>query len=447
MKIYYWFLLLAFTGITVGQYSCTDPTELGVDLLKNDQANIGLVDTLTIKASTVVGDSIRTFDALAQLSSYLCGSFDDPIFGNTNASIYVQALVQSSSPDFTDFQLDSMVLVLPYDTLGIYGDTTQMYGIDVFRVIEDMNNEESHYSDETFETEDMPLASAEFIPRPRTSVEVIKYVSETDTDTVSFPHLRIPLPLSFGEELLSLDTSVYKDDDDFLAIMKGMRISASKNTAGMLSFYLMTAEAGITAYYTINDIPAQFIFQVGQSAGLKMVHFDHDYEGSFIEKYISEPSSGGSDSLLFVQSMAGVNTKIEIPYISSLGDIIINNAELEFAAMTISGDDETLFAPLEQIILSTKEEEGNLVIIDDIKYSGSSFPDGFGGKVQEREDGGSWFYTMNISYHLQDVVDGKENPILFLSAFPKPERASRVVLAGPDNPDYGIKLRITYTKL
>ena len=40
--------------------ACTDPTIVGGSLLDQDKADVGFNDTLTIRATTITNDSIRT---------------------------------------------------------------------------------------------------------------------------------------------------------------------------------------------------------------------------------------------------------------------------------------------------------------------------------------------------------------------------------------------------
>ena len=73
----------------------------------------------------------------------------------------------------------------------------------------------------------------------------------------------------------------------------------------------------------------------------------------------------------------------------------------------------------------------------------------FGGDaVTEVVDGVSTTtYTMNITGYFQDMVDGIVDNRLFITTYPKPQIANRVILGGAGHSTYHIKLKLNYTKL
>ena len=105
-------------------HSCTDPTLIGSELLDEDRVNIDFTDTLSIKAKTVLADSVRTYSAITsdQLSVYLYGNMKDPVMGTARSDIYLQLRPEFSKPDFTTATIDSIILILPYDTSNVYVD-------------------------------------------------------------------------------------------------------------------------------------------------------------------------------------------------------------------------------------------------------------------------------------------------------------------------------------
>ena len=429
--------------------TCADPALLGSDLLEEDQADVAFTDTLTLKANTVVADSLRTYSALIseQLDSYLFGKMKDPLFGTATSSIYLQLRPEFAKPDFSDATLDSIVLILPYDTIGKYGDLSGPFGMEILRVMEEMPRIDNHYSDTSFMTAPTPIASIEFVPN-LDSISVVNYDGGT-VDTVAFPHLRVPIEPT--EEIKDIffnpDTLAYENDSVFLEKFKGIHINPSLETEGLLSFAMKLRGSGFFVYYTkeTDTIPSQFRFEVNDLT-TRLVAFSKDYSETLVETFLENPDLT-SDSLMFIQSMAGLNIEIDIPNITELEGVVINKAELELTLASVEGDQPSIFKPVEQLLVSRPNDEGNLAVIDDVLFAGSDLSSLFGGIVTERVNGKPRKYTMNLSAHLQGMIEGREGTTLTITPFQPAERGSRSVVYGPTHPTYGMKLKISYTKL
>ena len=151
-----------------------------------------------------------------------------------------------------------------------------------------------------------------------------------------------------------------------------------------------------------------------------------------------------------MQGLSGPNIEIEIPYTSTLRDqTIINKAALVFTIA--SNVDDPNFPPIDQIILTQRNDNGTLVVISDVFLSLSRDDLSlFGGQVEETMTASGEMvrtYTLNISSHFQEMVEGRVDNTLVLRVFPKQERGSRVILYGPNHSRYPAKLNLTYTNL
>lgn len=441
MQHWYLFSLLL---ITFFFSSCQDPSTLGTELLDQDQAKVDFTDTFSVKAATIQGDSVVTFTptALGQLNSYLFGDFRDPVFGRSVSSIYTQLRLERTRPDFTDAVLDSVVLVLPYDTNGLYGKyQDETFGIEIFRLIEPMSSSEPYFSTQTFQTKGEPIGSMEFVPN-LDSIPVIEYISPTNQNTVFFSHLRIPLSSSLGEELLSLDTSITRSSVDFQEYFNGIYLRPTLPTNGILSFDLNNQpfRGGIYLYYRDGeDVLREFQFEIDEFA-LRTANYQHDYEGYPVEAVLNDYEAG--DTALYLQGMAGLNAKIELPDPSVLGEnVIVNKAEL-IVELKMPESDE-FFEPATQLSLFTLEN-GERRNISDISIVNSprsvGIERGFGGLLNEE----TRQYKMNISTHFQEVLEGIRSKTLYISVLSKNETARRVILNGAEN---GIKINLSFTEL
>ncbi len=424
--------------------SCNDPSSLGSTIFPpEDTVNALFTDTLTIVAQTTTEDSVLVYspDPLVQLDEYIVGDISDPVFGRYTSEIFSQFRLSATNPDFTDAVLDSVVLILPYATEGHYGNLTQPQTFVVRELKESMDPLLPYYSNETFSTGPLlssggVLATATFIPNTMDSVSI--------NGELLAPQLRIPLDNSLGMQLLdTMNRSFTESNEAFQEFFKGINVEADPSNDAMLVFRLSSALAGIRVYYTLDTFNVSYLLNIG-TLSAKTSHFEESYSSGTIAPFINNPTLG--DSLLYVQGLSGVNAQLDFPYLSSLGNVIINKAELE---VTVADELNLTEFPLGEQLLILEQVGGDLVLIEDVVVSlqRGSF-ELFGGTKSEM-DGGSTFtrYKMNLSGHFQRMIDGDSPSTVYLSMFQKAERPERIVIGGPKNTVYEMKLNLTYTKL
>ena len=219
----------------------------------------------------------------------------------------------------------------------------------------------------------------------------------------------------------------------------------------MLSFNLLSPTSGLTVYFHEEANPERISqYQLGvTSLSTRLSAFEPELS-PLVSSAISNPTTG--DSILYLQGMAGPFIQIDIPYAEAFRDqIIVNKAELEFTVA--SQQDMDLFPPSEQIVISQRNADGEFSVISDASFSADRSVNTtlelfelFGGNLIKDDNIST--YTMNISSQLQSIIDGDtDSPTLFLSVYPKHERASGVILYGPKHPQFPAKLNLTYTTL
>ena len=455
--------------------SCTDPTLAGADLLDEDIAEVGFTDTFSVLTNTVKSDPVLTFSPFSndQLDAYLFGNMTDPVFGRSSSTINVQfypyEFGTSVNPAiFEDFTaVDSVVLRLPYATRGFYGDILgQQMGMEVALLDELLNVDEDVFSDRVAATQTDPLTVYDFEANIMDTLSFNDFTSnsdnEIDTAEVAFLHLRVPLPNSFGESLLQAylaDTTLYESRLDFLTRFPGLQLSPSKATEGIMQFFLSTnpvtpaLTAGIHVYYrdSSNQI-RRYLFNFNPNQNTRFTTFEHDYTGTTAGEFVDNTTS--SDSLIFLQGMAGAEGQITLPDFSNLQDVVVNKAELEFYRADLEEGDTTFAIP-EQLVLVTKGEDGEESLLIDVLSAGQDLPFFFGGTPVEDETLGLTRYNLNISTYLQRVIDGTADREITLypisntniSTQKRAETAERIVLYGSGHPEYAPVLRLTFTRL
>ncbi len=449
--------------------SCNEPSLIGADVLDSDRLDVVFTDTLSIFASSVEDDSIQTFDDLNLLTSYLCGKLEDPILGISEAEINTQ-LRLTGTPDSANFakipggnaKLDSIVFVLEYNPDQFFGNSDSQQEVAVYLLDADMDNNATYYSNDNFAAGDL-LTSATVNPsEPDSTFSVIA----TNGDTILPPQLRLPIDVNhplFTDILFKDASSIdyYKNDTSLLDVLKGVKVVVENSdpTELMMAFKLSSSPiGGIYMYYHTLPTPdddtsdtLSYRFRINADAA-QMVSFNHDYENSFVKSYIDTlDDETDGEQYIFVQGMQGVLGKLRIPYGNGLKNAIINQAQLELTIATILPADVAVYNdnPLEQLFLSKRNEDGDLIAIADLQFAlGGNLITTFGGNLVEKTKNNMVIqtYTMNISQHLQDIINGLESSDeIFISTISKAQSANRSIIFGTGHASYPPRLNVTYT--
>lgn len=461
------FKITLFFAFVVAIFSCSDPAAIGSELLLEDQANLKFTDEVKIRTKTVNGKVIQTYSPFSQsqlqLDNQLLGRYNDPIFGQSEASIYTQISLASQAPPVLETpRFDSLILSIGYDILSNgYGDLNQSHEFEVFLLEEDIIDFENYFSDQTFQTNPEPIGSASFVPNSSQEMLLNNYTGDSITIDTVLPHLRIPLSASLGNMLLQ-DTSLYRNDSTFQAFFKGMYIRAKDSNPGLLNLDFNLDISRISLFYTNqkgeeNLKEYRFDFNAGNA---RIVNLSNNNEGTEVEEAINQES----DDLIYLQGMVGVNSEIIFPDLTEFSNAVVNKAELELTVASASIAD-SLYRTSEQLFVTALGSDDEVGIITDVRSSYlASNPviraDRFGGvPVIEEVDGVKLLkYRINISGHFQQLIEGNVSNTIILTTgtelsnfyfltLPKAADPTRTVFYGPNHPKYPVKLNLTYTAL
>jgi len=447
MKQFNYFLISGILISLLFASACSRPTLVGGDLLDGDIVQLEFTDTIPLTVKSVKVDSVLTFEENFGLfiTNFLLGNVDDPVFGKYDASIYSQLRPNFVNKRFGDGLLDSVVLQLGYDTTALYGyHRTDQMDLQVFRVIEEMPFTEDLYSNDSFDIEMEPLGELlDFRPAPFDSVTI-----KIDTNEFELsPHIRIRLDKFFGDELINLDTSLYSTFDTFVDYFKGMHIRASSDDNSMLGINMNDPNTKLVLYYKDQDIQRTFDYFFDQGA-VKFSRMSHDYTGAPVEEFIDDAILG--DSLVFMQGMSGLNIEVDFGDLSFLENRIINHAELDIYHVTEFPDDVPSIFLATQGLLA-KKVNADTDELEDVSDVITALQLGtlglFGGdQMDVTENGVDLFkYTINITNHFQAMVEGDETSKIYLESIAKARNPYRGIFYGPQNSEFPMKLRLTYT--
>lgn len=451
------FFLLA-AAFAVLTFSCTKPVSLGSDFLEDEKSDLGFKDDFALSFHTEKTDSILTHseDLSRQITRFLCGHIEDPVFGTYTAEIYAQPVIASVATHLIGATLDSVVLLMRYDTLGTYGQVNTPVTFEVFRMIEKPDYETEYYSNHRFLTSPELLGTATFIPNTKDSVEVI--VGEDTTKTA--PHARITLDkFKFGE-FLTADSIVFENVDSFLHFFNGLYIRMSSADNSMLGFNLNNTLSGLTFYYdkdTLEDLSFKFIFTAGgviSTGTVKSVYMEHDYTGSLVGNTLgSEPE----EEYWFIQGLSGATTSMRVEGLAALGNAVINSAELEVFCTFPNGDAPDLFPPCPYIVTQEKTDTSIVNSIDAqialansvFDHTSATYSFLYGGKLEDTIVGPPivYRYNMKVTNQIKEIFNGSKENVIYFNPFSKGNVPNRAVFFGPNHPVYAPRLRIYYTAL
>lgn len=443
------FVLLLLAALTCFISACDNGILIGEDLLDDEEIGTVAREDFGLSARTLAGKQLNTLVASRDNRAFPIGTFDDPIFGKSSSDAYF-GLTYAGLPNFRDAVADSIVLVFQYDTLGVFGDTLATHEIMVHRVTEDFLTRDSIDSEETISFDPSPIATKTFVPNYKDSITLLSRAGVTETIKVP-AQLRITLDTELAAELLG-DSTAAMSDTSLQQALKGFHITAKSNDKSILSLRFDDASfTSVNLYYTQADT-AKRIFTYPLEREV-FSNIQHDYAGAPVEQFIDSDVLG--DSLIFSQSLKGVDPEISFLDIATLKeDVIINKAVLVLTVAELPGDLPIDLYPITtQLLASRLNDNERRVLIQDLVKTGS-LDEGlviFGGNAAkvEQEDGTVLTqYRMNITDYIKDAVKNNiANPKIILTPFFRQESPRNTVIYGPGHSTYPAKLRITYTEL
>ncbi|MBL4654467.1 MAG: DUF4270 domain-containing protein [Bacteroidia bacterium] len=398
--------------------SCDKEDKIGGEVHPSGvNLDLKLDTTISVNAFTIREDSLRT----DELSRNVAGSYNDPVFGQTTASIYTQFRLTSSNVTFGENPiLDSIVLVLDYT--GFYGDASASMNIEVYEVTEDFYKDSTYYSNKKLSFDVTEDGKKTFIP----SLLDEEKVDGNNTEK----HLRIKLNNSLGQKLLNESgSSNLADNEAFLAFFKGLHItSTSKFASGygvVLYLDLESSASNLTLYYSNDSVSNSFDFVINDKSA-RFNHFEHDYSGTDVNGQLSDSTLG--DNNLYVQATSGVKIKLLIPDLTDTyknDKVAFNKAEIIINIEEGSNDD---YEELNSIILVSVGEDGQKMKTIAV-----------GGYNSNDKN-----YTFNITNYIQNYIqDDFEDYGFYLLAGGGSTLANRSILKG----DKDIKLNLIFTEL
>lgn len=437
-------LLLAVVAL----FSCNKTTEIGVGILPaSSDINATFTDTLKVVTTPMRQDSLVTS---SQFYSLL-GNMYDPIFGKSYAAIFTEFQLPTTAIDLGNpdtLFIDSVVLTMAYFKTYGYGDVPQSFT--VHEVVEKMSPkpDDGYFSNKSFATSAEVLGRKQLlVPDLKDSIEVLG---------VTFPpHLRIRLSDRFGQDLLDQSGQAsLATDSAFKEYFHGLLIqpdtAATPYAASMIYLGMLSSVSGLRIYW---HTPAKSGLNINfpiSTSEVKTNYFRHSYAGTVVASHLQGETQDG-DSLIFIQSMAGIRTRVSIPDLLNLHDVIINKAELVISQRLDPNRADSVFTPPLQLLIVTLDSAGKIKAIPDNDDVNHAFPSYGGNRVSYGILPGDTVaqYKFSISQQVQLLIDGKITDYgLFLINNSAQETADRLMAGGGNRNDvYKTMLNIIYTPI
>jgi hypothetical protein len=486
-------LLISLIG-----WNCTklDTTDIGSDLLP-------VVDNVHTFADTLLINTTQGFfndsTAVGRYDDHALGRItNDPLFGTTNANIYMQL-----KPPFYPYYFgnagdtivgfDSVVLCLKYN--GFWGDSTLPVGLNVVEVNDGIFRDSTEKINTTAYRPNVSgtvLGSANIDARRMGDSIPLN----NRRDKVA-NQIRIKLSNAWAAQLFNRDSiknnpgnNAFYNDSIYRRFYNGIGVIATGGSNGLLYVNLADTATKLEVHYRKkNGGPVDSVYT---SLRLNPVlgPFPANAPGSNTSNYIERNRAGypvktnTDPNVLYLQTAPGTYVNLNIPGLATLSNRLIHRAEIIVEQIpTIDPLDEIFSAPnfLYLDLKDTGTTQKWKPIYFDLNTSEVYYPDYtlspylpsqidfqyFGGYRRSKTDLLSGrlhkFYNFNVSRYVQRIVTQHTRsydmrlyapfnlnyPQYSTTFVPFGNNVAfgRVKIGSGSNPNYRLRLRIVYSKL
>jgi len=448
-------LLFFIATISILFSACKDPGSIGAGLLEGEEFTI-FESTITVPGKVIRGDSTRVSSSAPRKS---IGVLDEPVFGEAKNQLFMNTSFSADlnfrNPDFTEATLDSIVLRFLLSEEAHYGDFDATHHVEVFQMsnayneeIEMIGNDNiTSFTELTFDESNL-LGETDFVTKYQDSV--LLNIHTADTSLLFRPQLRVRLDNSFGD-IFFADTLNVETDSVYMSIAKGLVLRSTPSSSSMIGLDFSEATGKSMVFYYTKDSGEKLIypFNVAAANHLNVVH-EYEGSGSDVEAALNDASE--DQELLYIESYSGTNIEFDLSGLSDFDNQIINHAELEITLAEIPEYDNQLFPRIDNFFLSRRNADGGLVVIRDIEELESIFlPDlevDFGGIARTNALTGEVTYTMNITRHVKESLEGEygTNTSVILSNAANTFETNRSIIYGSGNVEKAPKLKLVISE-
>jgi hypothetical protein len=316
--------MLFLTLLMLPSSGCQDNLEssIGKEYV-NSQTRVSLIDTFSVKLSTVILDTLVT----SRTGSILLGNYEDEVFGSVSSESFFQIGVPESFDVQSDDLYDSLRLVLTYNTY-CFGDTNRPQRLLVHQLTGGIEYEDGATitSRVSFSYNTTAIGALTYTPGPNGS-----------STTVS-----IPMSDRLGRDLFAQligESGTVTDNAAFLKYIPGLLLREDPSYGGnIIGFFASSSAVQLILYTrkaeTHEENPITFALQ---DSSKQFNHIVRNFSGTRLaalskQRYkLSSESAGG---LAFLQGGVGLAIRVDFPTLSeALG---MTNRTMLAAKLTLS---------------------------------------------------------------------------------------------------------------
>ena len=371
--------------------SCKENTILPPDLVPPiDNINTFQDTSLTVITNNVYQDSVLTGGLngtirISNSSSYYhpLGVISDINFGKMVAGFHTEVLPPNNLFNYkgTNVQVDSIILAIPYRSS--FGDTINAVSqtFNVYRSLQSFSRDSAQF--ET--TKDV------YDPFDVLASQVVNFNTfKTDSPSVGtgklIPQLRFKLAPKFKDSLQKqIDSGAngaMATNATYNQWWKGFYVAPADSSTGNTIGYFNTYGTRMYIYYRYTNTSGtqdttNSIFGFDANNSNRFCHITRNYVGSNAYSYLINNNPAG-DSVLYLQSEPGIAALLRFPNLLTIGNHIVNKAELTFNCVEPTNlMSDTLKAGLiPRLQVFQVDANGADKIVSDYATFGTNFVDG-----------------------------------------------------------------------
>ncbi len=389
------------------------------------------------------------------LTDYLLGVYNDPVYGQTNASILTQLSLSTANPTFGDeVSLDSVVLTVPYysteEEVDEQGNTTynldSIIGNEPFKIsiqesgyfLRDYDPEsnfqdrQKYYSNQADDFEQNLLGEViyeneNFLP---SAASVVTYEENTEgeLDTItSGPALRLKLPVAyFQEKIIDREgSSELNNNNNFRNYLRGLYIKAEPvNNNGSLLLFDLLEEGDIKLFYTTEEegsnndeetVTRQNSYAL--SLGPAAVNV---YHNNYPQDIAAEVETSGEDDgvlgaeRLFLKGMGGSMAVIKLFEEGDVEMLRQENLMINDASLELYVDKNEMGNADEPERIYIYDLDNNRIVADysfasqigELRNQPWNSFTNFSSPLEREEDESGIKYTLSLSQHVDGIING-----------------------------------------
>ena len=348
------------------------------------------IDTFTLKTRTVLEDSLRS-DAT---SYQLLGATRTSDYGLNTAAMSLSFSLPSSTFAFpAGVVIDSVVFQGEYTGPEQYvGNLNTPMTVKVSQLDKRLYIDSTYYSNSP-----IPSSSSVSYPGILHKLSDSVFITENGAVKALAPQMRIKLGQGIVDIFQNAGSNDLGSNTAFQNYFNGLKFEVE--TAGLANgqgsiayFNFNKLSSGLAVYF--NDT-GKYVFPVGEN-GVKVGTYNHDFSGvTSIQNQLSD--TAGNFDITYVQSMAGLKTRIDIPNLLNLVDQgAYGIVDAKFVFYYDKSTTSTEFPAFNRMLLLKRDSNNQNNFVAD-QIINSNF---YGGTKQD--DG---YYEFHITREIQDILN------------------------------------------